>query len=93
MAKRVRRFSISRNKQYETHQLDGQDTAKVGLKFQIRIERKVKSETLEYLAMHGGSLKSNCFDFHDRDLTSDGEDCIVVHSGESLENPVTITSL
>lgn len=24
MAKRVRRFSISRNKQYETHQLDGQ---------------------------------------------------------------------
>ncbi len=28
MAKRVRRFSISRNKQYETHQLDRQGQLK-----------------------------------------------------------------
>ncbi len=58
MAKRVRRFSISRNKQYETHQLDGQGHCARYLKFQIRIKEKVKSETFEYLATEYGSLKS-----------------------------------
>ncbi len=42
-------FSISRNKQYETHQLDDKDTSKY-LNFRYDWKEKVKSETFEYLA-------------------------------------------
>ena len=46
MAKRVRRFSISRNKQYETHQLDGQgQSIKVSEISDTDWKEKVKSET------------------------------------------------
>ena len=49
MAKRVRRFSISRNKQYETHQLDGQGQLKqVSEISDTDWKEKVKSETFEY---------------------------------------------
>ncbi len=64
MAKRVRRFSISRNKQYETHQLDGQGLFwSISVNFRYGIWKKVKSEMFEYLATDGGSLKSIAFDF------------------------------
>ncbi len=55
-----RRFSISRNKRYETHQLDGQRTIEAVCKeFQIRIGKKLNHrETFEYLATEYGSLKS-----------------------------------
>ncbi len=86
MAKRVRR-SISRNKQYETHQLEDKDTGSKYLKFQIRIERKVKSETFEYLATEYGSLKSVALILHDRDLTSDGERIALSHDSRIWEIP------
>ncbi len=80
MAKRVRRFSISRNKQYETHQLGWTRTIEASnWNFRYGLERKVKSETFEYLATEYGSLKSIVW-FFMIDLTSDGEsevDCIV----------------
>ncbi len=47
MAKRVRRFSISRNKQYGTQQLDGQ-TIEASI-WNFRYDLKVKSETFKYL--------------------------------------------
>ena len=63
MAKRVRRFSISRNKQYETHQLDGQGQLKqVSEISDTDWKEKVKSETFEYLATEYGSLKSIALD-------------------------------
>lgn len=95
MAKRVRRFSISRNKQYETHQLDGQgQSIKVSEISDTDWKEKVKSETFEYLATEYGSLKSIALIFHDRDLTSDGErKGLHCHMILEFRNPVTITSL
>ena len=95
MAKRVRRFSISRNKQYETHQLDGQGQLKqVSEISDTDWKEKVKSETFEYLAIEYGSLKSIALIFHDRDLTSDGErKGLHCHMVLEFRNPVTITSL
>ena len=95
MAKRVRRFSISRNKQYETHQLDGQgQLQRVSDISDNDWKEKVKSETFEYLAREYGSLKSIALIFHDRDLTSDGEQKgLHCHMVIEFRNPVTITSL
>lgn len=95
MAKRVRRFSISRNKQYETHQLDGQgQLQRVSDITDNDWKEKVKEETFEYLAREYGSLKSIALIFHDRDLTSDGEQKgLHCHMILEFRNPVTITSL
>ena len=95
MAKRVRRFSISRNKQYETHQLDGQgQLQRVSEITDNDWKEKVKEETFEYLAREYGSLKSIALIFHDRDLTSDGEQKgLHCHMVIEFRNPVTITSL
>ena len=95
MAKRVRRFSISRNKQYETHQLDGQGQLKqVSEISDTDWKEKVKSETFEYLATEYGSLKSIALIFHDRDVTSDGAlKGLHCHMILEFRNPVTITSL
>ncbi len=61
MAKRVRRFSISRNKQYETHSLDGQGHWSKYLEISDTAGKKANLKTFEYLATEYGSL--NCFDF------------------------------
>ncbi len=63
MAKRVRRFSISRNKQYETHQLDGQGQLQSVCASDMDWKKKLNLEAFEYLATEYGSLKINCFDF------------------------------
>ncbi len=79
MAKRVRRFSISRNKQYETHPVRWTRTIETQVSEISDTDwKKVKSETFEYLVASVAVLNQFAI-FHDRDLTSDGEgkDCIV----------------
>ncbi len=61
MAKRVRRLT-SGNKQYETHQLDGQGQQQVSEISDTDCKKKLKSETFEYLATEYGA-QINCFDF------------------------------
>lgn len=93
--KRARRFAISRNKQYETHQMDGQgQSIKVSDITDSDWKEKVKSETFDYIRSEWNSLKSIALIFHDRDVTSDGA-LKVLHCHMILEfrNPVTITAL
>ncbi len=78
MAKRVRRFSISRNNQYETYQLDGQGQLVSIWNSVIRIGKKKLN--LKRLNSNRICRVLSSLIFHDRDLTSDGErrkDCIV----------------
>ena len=51
MAKRYRRYVVSRNKQYETHQLDSEgQLVKVSDISDNDWKEKVKLETFEYVA-------------------------------------------
>ena len=94
-AKRSRRFAISRNKQYETHQTDGQgQLVKVSDITDNDWKEKVKSETFDYIKSEWNSLKSIALIFHDRDYTSDGTlKGLHCHMVLEFRNPVTITAL
>lgn len=93
--KRARRFAISRNKQYETHQMDGQgQSIKVSDITDSDWKEKVKSETFDYIRSEWNSLKSIALIFHDRDVTSDGAlKGLHCHMILEFRNPVTITAL
>jgi hypothetical protein len=93
--KRARRFAISRNKQYETHQMDGQgQSIKVSDITDSDWKEKVKSETFDYIRSEWNSLKSIALIFHDRDVTSDGAlKGLHCHIILEFRNPVTITAL
>lgn len=95
MAKRYRRYVVSRNKQYETHQLDSEgQLVKVSDISDNDWKEKVKSETFEYLAREYGSIKSIALIFHDRDVTSDGEQKgLHCHMVLEFRNPLSIRSL
>jgi hypothetical protein len=93
--KRARRFAISRNKQYETHQMDGQgQSIKVSEITDSDWKEKVKTETFDYLKSEWNSLKSIALIFHDRDVTSDGAlKGLHCHMILEFRNPVMITAL
>ncbi len=60
----------------------------------ITIGKRVKTETFEYLAREYGSIKSIALIFHDRDVTSDGnQKGLHCHMVLEFRNPLSITSL
>lgn len=95
MAKRVRRFAITRNKQYETHVLNKSgEQEKVSDITDSEWKELVKRQTFEYLANEYGSLKSIAMIFHDRDITSDGAvKGLHCHMVIEFRNPVTVATL